>query len=138
MSVKDNKKISLFLFEEVWNKGNIDMVEKIVAPDFVLHESNRDIIGIPNYKKYILGYRRAFPDVHFIVEDLLADGDKVVERWTAQGTHKGELYGIPATSKKVKISGIDIVHISNGKMIERWGCGDILGVLQQIGIVSLI
>ena len=80
-------------------------------------------------------YRSAFPDVHFTIEDLFAAGDKVVSRWTARGTHKGELMGIPATGKQVEVTGMDIDQVSGGKIVGSWNSWDALGLMQQLGVV---
>ena len=135
MLTDDNKKISCRLFEEIWNNGDLKIIDEIISEDFLLHIGNIEIKGLTNYTNYIKSYRNAFPDVHFKIEDLIAEEDKVVERYTATGTHKGEFYGIPPTNKKGKISGIDIVRITNGKMTERWGQADLLGLIKQLDII---
>ncbi len=80
-------------------------------------------------------YLTAFPDLHFTIEDIVAEGDTVVVRSTARGTHQGELMGIPLTGKQVAVSGISITRIANGKAVEEWFNGDDLGLLQQLGVV---
>jgi len=135
MTSEKLKEISYRLFEEVWNEGNLDVIDDIISEDYVLHIGNIDVIGITNYKNYIKSYRNAFTDIHFKIEDIIMNDDKVVERYTATGTHNGDLYGITPTNKKAKISGIDIVRIKNGKMIERWGQADLLGLIKQLGII---
>jgi len=83
-------------------------------------------------------YRTAFPDVHFTIEDQIAEGDRVVTRWTARGTHQGPLVGIPPTSKQVTMSGIAIYRLVDGKIVEQWGVNDMLGLLQQLGVVPIL
>jgi len=97
---------------------------------------NKDLVGIENYKNFVKIYRNAFPDICYTVNDLIAENDKVVERWTAQGTHMGELLGIPPTNKKLKVTGIDIVRIKDGKMVERWAEYDLHGMMEQLGVIK--
>jgi steroid delta-isomerase-like uncharacterized protein len=91
--------------------------------------------GIEAWKKFQSKYRKAFPDHRLAIEDQIAEGDKVVTRWTTQGTHKADLPGIPATGKHVKITGITISRLSNGKIVEEWQNWDALGLLQQLDVV---
>ena len=136
MSIEDNKNLSKKLFEEVWNKGNLNVVDDLIALDYVIHMGNKDLVGIDNYKNFVKIYRNAFPDIYYTVNDLIAEDDKVVERWSAQGTHKGELLGIPPTNKKLKVTGIDIVRIKEGKMVERWAEYDFKGMMEQLGVIK--
>ena len=136
MAQNDNKKLSKRLFEEVWNKGNLDIIEEFIASDYIIHMGSKDLIGVDRYKNFIRAYRRAFPDISYTVDDLIAEDDKVVERWTARGTHKGEIWGIPPTNKKLIVSGIDIVRIVDGKMVERWGQFDFQGMMEQLGVIK--
>jgi steroid delta-isomerase-like uncharacterized protein len=82
-------------------------------------------------------FRTAFPDGRFTVEDLLADGEKVVSRFTATGTHKNDFMGIPATGKAITVTGIDILQFADGKAVEHWGEIDGLGMMQQLGVLPL-
>ena len=81
--------------------------------------------------------RTSFPDFHVTSEDIIAEGDKVVSRWTASGTHKGELFGIPPTGKKATWKGISIYRFADGKIVEAWGDADFLGLLQQLGVMPV-
>lgn len=123
-------------FDETWNKGNLDVLNEIIADDCVNHDpANPGVRGPEGYKQLIGMYRAAFPDTRFTVEDQIAEGDTVVTRWTAQGTHEAELMGIPATNKHVTVTGIDIHRISSGKIEEAWSNWDTLGLMQQLGVV---
>ena len=82
-------------------------------------------------------YRNAFPDIHFTIDEQIAGGDKVATRWTAQGTHKGELVGIPATGKSSTVTGIAVDRIVNGKIAESWGIFDRFGMMQQLGVIPV-
>jgi len=131
---EQNKEIAHRFIEEVWNQGKLDAVDDIVTNDIIIHVAGRDIKGIENFKKFILGYRNAFPDIKFIIEEQIAQGDKVVERYAIQGTHQGELQGIPPTGKQIKIASIDITRFLDGKIVERWGEFDSIGMMMQLGM----
>jgi steroid delta-isomerase-like uncharacterized protein len=131
-----NKAIVRRVFDEVWVKGNMAVVDELIAPNHVDH---RAMPGMPpgreGVKQLVSMYRGAFPDFRATIEDQLAEGDKVVTRWSAQGTHRGALMGIPATGKQVKFSGITINRIVGGKVSESWASVDQLGIMQQLGLV---
>jgi steroid delta-isomerase-like uncharacterized protein len=121
-------------YEEVINAGDIDKIDQLVAEDFVEHEQfpgiSSDREGVKEFFRLLRG---AFPDVHFTTEDVIADGELVAARFTMTGTHDGEFMGVPATSKQVTVSGIDIIRVRDGKCVEHWGQFDALGLLQQLG-----
>ena len=123
--------------EEVWNRGNYAIIDELVARDVVIHASQptNEIHGPEGIEQFYATLRAAFPDIHFTVEDQVAEGDRVVTRWTARATHKGEFQGIPATGKQVSVTGIDIDRLANGKVVECWPVADELGLLQQLGVV---
>lgn len=133
----ENKLILQRYFDEAWNKGNLTMLDEIVSPDYINH--NPAIPGLPpgpaGLKPILAGFRAAFPDIHFTVEEQIAEGDTVVTRWTMCGTHQGEFMGIPATHKQVKVTGIQIERLVAGKIVEHWRQSDDLGLLQQLGVV---
>jgi len=129
-----NKEIAHRFIEEVWNQGKLDALDDIVTNDIIIHVAGRDIKGIENFKKFILGYRNAFPDIKFTIEEQIAQGDKVVERYTIRSTHQGELQGIPPTGKQIKIASIDITRFLDGKIVERWGEFDSIGMMMQLGM----
>jgi steroid delta-isomerase-like uncharacterized protein len=89
--------------------------------------------GPEDARKSIAALRAAFPDIHFDLEDVLAEGDKVVIRWTCTGTHRGEFRGIAPTGKRVSFPGMNIYRLRDGKIVERWGVEDGLSLLQQLG-----
>ena len=122
--------------EEVWNQGNLDAVDELFATDVILHAAPPGVPpGAKGVKQLIAGYRAALPDFHLTIEDLIAEGDRVVNRWSMTGTHNGELMGIPPTGKKVTSTGISIVRIADGKIAEVWGASDQLGLMQQLGAI---
>ena len=91
--------------------------------------------GVESAKQFVEVYRNAFPDIQMTVEDLISEGDKVVTRWTARGTHQGELFGAPPSGNRVEITGITVDRFSGGKFAESWTNYDALGLMQQIGAV---
>jgi steroid delta-isomerase-like uncharacterized protein len=131
-----NKAISRRVFDEVWNQGQYAALAEIYAADVVSPNRPPGLpAGIAGAEQLIRMYRAAFPDTHMTIEDQVAEGDKVVTRWTATGTHKGELMGIPASGKQIKITGVAIDRIAGGKIVEEWGLADQLGMMQQIGAI---
>lgn len=138
MSTETNKAIIRRFFEEAFGKGNLAVVDEIVAPDQVnggpgaLPEMPS---GPEGSKMLITTYRSAFPDLHFTIDEQIAEGNTVVTRWTAHGTHNGELAGIPATGKRTTVVGLGVDRIENGKIVESWGLFDQFGMLQQLGVI---
>lgn len=136
MSTEDNKALDRRAFEEIWNKGNLAVVDELDDESVVNHTPPGPLLqGTEAFKQFVLMYRNAFPDVQITIEDQIAEGDKVVTRWRARGTHKGELMGIPATGKQATVTGISVGHVVNGKFVEIWTNFDTLGMLQQLGVV---
>ncbi len=136
MSVEENKAIELRFFEEVVNKGNLAVIDELVAANFVDHSAPPGIASDrEGYKQFFAMTHSAFPDFHSTLEDMFAEGDKVVLRFTARGTHKGEWMGIAPTGKQVTRPGIAIHRITGGKIVEDWVSMDMLGALQQLGVV---
>jgi len=122
--------------EEVLNKGNMQAVDELIAPNFVEHNPfPGQAPGVEGLKQAMVALRQAFPDLHVTVDEMLSDGDKVVIRSTMKGTHKGNFMNIPATGKQMSVEGIDIVRISNGRAVEHWGVTDNLTMMQQLGLV---
>ena len=138
MLSETNKTVSRRFFEEVFGKGNLNVLDEIVAKDHV-NSGPGAISGLPNgpegSKQFVTAYRNAFPDVHFTIDDQITEGDKVVTRWTAEGTHQGELAGLPATGKSSTVSGIVVDRLVNGKIAESWSIFDEFGMMQQLGVI---
>lgn len=135
MSAEENKAIVRREVEEIFVQGNLDAADEIYAPNYVGHDPTlpEDIRGVEGAKQYAAMYRNAFPDLEAIVEDQIAEGDKVATRYTVRGTHQGELEGIAPTGNRVEMTGIVIAHIADGRVVEDWANFDILGLMQQIG-----
>lgn len=130
---EQNKKIARRLFDEMWNKANFAVVDELVPSSYDGH-SSAEIHGPDGAKAFVVKLREAFPDFGLTIADQVAEGDKVAMRWNAHGTHKGEFQGIPATDRLVSISGITILRVLDGKIIEGWTNEDMLGFLRQLGI----
>jgi steroid delta-isomerase-like uncharacterized protein len=122
------------LIAEVWNRGNFAVVDELVARDYVGHAST-ETHGREGYAQFFSTLRTAFPDIQFTVEDLIAEGDRVVARWTARGTHEAEYAGIPPTGKPGVVTGITVYRIADGQVQECWTNADELGLLQQLGVM---
>ena len=136
MSEAENKTIAQRFNEDVWGRGDEAALEKLLAPDFVDHGALPAQTPDRDGHKQILGvFRSAFPDLQVTTEEIIAEGDKVVSRWTARGTHQGELMSIAPTGKEVTITGIDVLRIAEGKVVERWAEGNDLEMMQQLGVV---
>lgn len=122
--------------EVLWNTGDLAKIDDIFATDFVNHDPNApEVIDLEGYKRYIVTTRTGFPDFHVTQEDMIAEGDKVASRWTARGTHQGELLGIQPTGKQATWTGISIYRFADGKIVEAWWNKDVLGMLQQLGVI---
>jgi steroid delta-isomerase-like uncharacterized protein len=134
---EQNKAALRRLFEEFWNKGNLSVADEVLAPNYSHHDPATPDFGKgpESEKKRAHLYRTAFPDCRITVEDLIAEGDTVMARWTCRGTHKGELRGIAPTGKQINISGISIGRFDGGKVVEGWVNWDALGLMQQLGAV---
>jgi len=136
MSVEANKAIARRYFEELLNKGTLAVADEILATNIIVHSSLPTIIhGVENVKQSMAGFRAAFPDQHFTIEDEISEGDKVVFRYVYRGTHQGEFQGIAPTGKQVAVAGIAIYQITGGRIEEVWVASDSLGLMQQLGAV---
>ena len=135
MSTEHNKALVRRVNEEGLNQHNPALVNELCAPDFVFHNASRTIQGLQAYQQFLSKFFTAFPDAHFTIEDMIAEGDNVVARYTLRGTHQGNFMGIPPTDKQITVTGIEIFHFANGKAVEEWVNGDDLGLLQQLGVI---
>jgi steroid delta-isomerase-like uncharacterized protein len=137
MSNEHNKALARQLVEEVFNRGNLRVVDELLAPDFV----EREVLppGIPSgregVKQLTAMFRGAFPDLKVSIDDIIAEGDRVVIRLTWTGTQRGEFMGIPPTGKPVSFGVIDILRFASGKCVEHWGQMDSMGLMMQLGAI---
>ena len=127
-SAEENKALSRRVIEEMFNKGNLDLADEVLAPDYVDHDpsSPQEIRGPEGLKRFVPTARSAFPDTHIRIEDQVADGDLVATRYVVSGTQEGELEGIPPTGNRVEFLGISIDRFSGGKLAETWDNYDAL------------
>jgi steroid delta-isomerase-like uncharacterized protein len=135
---EENKTLVRRYFEEIWDKGNLDLIDELFTTNFVRHGpagTEGEVRGLEGFKGLVTMYRSAFPDLQVPIEDLIAEGDRVVTRWTARGTHQGELMGSAPTGNRASVTGIIIDRLSGGKIEEEWVDYDTLYLMQQIGAV---
>ena len=142
MSAEENKAMARRYWDEVWSTGNVAIVDEIFAPDSINHSPERTTAsrGTESRKEGPTRWRTAFPDFRATVEDIFAEGDKVVVRWTVGGTHRGNIEipsvgTIPPTGKHVSFGGMDIYHFRGGKIVEGWRYWSALQLVQQLGVV---
>jgi steroid delta-isomerase-like uncharacterized protein len=136
MSAEESKDI-VRQFWRVWEEGNIDLVDELLAPDYVNRTpATPDQPTGPEGVKGVVGmFRTGMPDLKVVIEDMIAEGDKVAVRYTLEGTHEGELFGIPPTGRRLSIKSIAVERVSEGKIREHWRVTDSLDMMQQLGVV---
>ncbi len=136
-SVSENKRSVRRLFDQVWNRGDWVAADELLAPDLIDHTPfPGQTPGREGYKRGIAQVRTAASNFRLTVEDMLAEGDRVVTRWFACGTHNGDFFGIPATGQSVQITGITVVRIVGGQIVEQWMNWDTFGLLKQLGVIN--
>lgn len=134
---EQNKAIIQRCTEEVWFKGNLDVIDELVASNYLARNAAPgQPPGRQGLKQAVAMFRDAFPDLQGTIEDIVAEGDRVVTRWTARGTHRGEFMSIAPTNKQMSMTGISITRLADGKIVEDWTQEDALGMLQQLGVVQ--
>ena len=138
----ENKTLACCVREQIWNREDLSVADQIINANCVSHVSDPITpdfgTGPEGYKKLVTFYRSAFPDAHMTIDDIVAEGDKVMVRWTARATHKGQLLNLAPTNKQITVTGIDVYRISGGKIEESWINWDALGFLQQLGAVPAL
>jgi steroid delta-isomerase-like uncharacterized protein len=134
MSIETNKAIVRRYFDQVLNEGRHDLADEFLTENIELHGSGL-APGLEVVKQFYTEFSAAFPDGKNTIEDVVAEGDRVVARTTFTGTHQGEIQGIPATGKRASITMITIFRLANGKIDEGWLVNDSLGMMQQLGVI---
>ena len=136
MTVIDIKSIAQ-QWTALWNAdSDLSLIDELVAPDFVSHSAPPGLpAGPEGVKVWVQFFKTAFPDVYSVVDDVITEGDRVVERFHAGGTHRGDFFGIPPTGRSGEITGINIFRVVDGKVVEHWGNSDDLGLMQQLGVI---
>lgn len=133
MTTESNKTLARRIPQEAFNKGSVAVFDEIAAPDLVDHAPAPGFPpGIEGYKTFVPVLRAAFPDLQYTVDLDVAEGDKVVQRVTARGTHQGDFMGIPATGKQVMWTETHILRFADGKIVEHWGNADQAGMMAQL------
>jgi steroid delta-isomerase-like uncharacterized protein len=135
MTAEENKALVRRFVEEFWNKGNTTAADELMANDAEIHMPTGELLDPDELKIFVGTWREAFPDWHSTFEELVAEGDRVAERWTGRGTHLGEMWGIPPTGKRVEGPGSVFYRIAGGKIVEFRGQFDMMGLMQQLGAI---
>jgi steroid delta-isomerase-like uncharacterized protein len=139
MSTETNKAIVRREMEQVWNKHRLDLVEEFFTEDAVVHAASfPSRSGLEAVREDLATMLNAYPDIQVNIEDEIAEGDKVVVRWTMRATHQGELFGIPPTGKQITNAGINIYRLVNGKIAGEWFWPDNLNSFQQMGVIPAL
>jgi predicted ester cyclase len=132
----ENKAIVKEFIDRLFSEGDLSALDDLAAPDYVDHDPPFGGTGtVDGWRAMTTMIRDAFPDWHSDLHALYADGDIVIERFTASGTHKGELFGIAPSATVCSVEGINIFRIADGRIVERWGRLDELGMMRQLGVV---
>jgi predicted ester cyclase len=135
--LEENKRLIRQGFEEIWNQGDFSESHYRYAPDYLLHMPDGTTLSGPQgHDRIVTGLRGAFPDLTVIIQDQVAEGDKVVSLLIAKGTHRGEFMGIKPTGRIVSVMGITIDRVADGMLFESWACWDLWNLLQQLGVVN--
>jgi steroid delta-isomerase-like uncharacterized protein len=136
MSAEENKAIVRRYLDEVWNKKNVNILDELMAPNYARYLPGLDKpLDRAGQKQRIAGFHAAMPDLALFIEDLFAEGDRVVFRVMIRGTHQGTFMGVAPTGKQLTVTAIDIARLENGKIVDHWGQMDMPGLMRQLGLV---
>lgn len=135
MSLDANKALVQRYYHEVLNQRNLALLDRLCAATFRSYLPDGSSATLEQYKQAVAVSLAAFPDLQVVLHDQIAEGDKVVTRWSAQGSHQGSFAGLPASGKSVTVSAIHIHRVSAARLVEHWEAIDLLGLLQQLGVV---
>src|SRR5262245_20197020 len=133
----ENKALVRRWFDQVWNKGRAESIDELLSDRSVVHGLGNDLIGPAGFKPFHAAYRNAFPDLTLQIDRLVAEDDIVAVHWSALATHAGDGLGFAASGTKVKFTGMAFIRVEGNKLVEGWNNFDQLGLLQQIGVVTL-
>jgi steroid delta-isomerase-like uncharacterized protein len=138
MSAEESK-ATMRRYFGVFEEGDIDLLDELLAPEYVNHSpATPDLpTGPEGVKGVVAMFRSGMPDLRVLVEDMIAEGDKVVTRYTLEGTHEGELFGVPPTGQRLSIESISVERVSEGKIREHWRITDSLDMMQQLGVIPV-
>lgn len=135
MSIEQNKAIARREVEEIESQGNLALADELFASDFRLHFPGFPALDREGFKQVMSAFRTGFPNLTVTVEEQVAEGDKVVNRLRISGTQTGEFQGIPPTGRPVQFTAVSMMRLENGKLAEIWGQPDIMGLMQQLGVI---
>ena len=140
MMPDDEMTIAHEWFEQVWNQGRVDAIDRLFAKDGVAHgltdPDGNELRGPAGYKPFFHAFREAFPDIQVIVQDIIVEGDKIAARCVVRGTHLGDSLGFAATRNRVEFTGMTFLRVRNGKIVEAWNNFDFATMNTQLGITS--
>lgn len=139
MTHESDKALVLRIAGDIWNRGDYDVVDEVMAPEARYHGPHMPggLGDRDTWRHAIRMYRTAFPDSHVTFDELIVSGDTIVGRWSATGTHTGPLPGLEPTGRKIAITGITIYRLAGGRIVEAWEELDMLGMWRQLGVVTL-
>ncbi len=135
-STEENKVNIRRVVEELYSRGDLAVAEELYSTNYIRHDPATPNVGtgVGAVKQVANTYRTAFPDLELTAEDVVAEGDKVLARWSARGTHLGELQGAAPTGKRFEITGLTLMQFADGRIVEEWTNWDVLGMLRQLGV----
>jgi steroid delta-isomerase-like uncharacterized protein len=136
---EENKRLVRRAYEDIRSQGDLDLADEIFARDYRGHDPTAEppeVYGPEGFKQQTAAYRSVFPDLRFTIDSMVAEGDEVIVRWTAMGTHRGSLAGERPTGKMVTVTGFGSWVVREGRITEYWGVIDSMGLLRQIGVLS--
>ena len=134
--MSEENKAVVHRWVDAFNEGDLDAVDELLTDSYVRHDPNSpDVRGPEEEKQFIAMYRSAFPDLHFSVEDIVAEGEKVATRVGISATHEGELLGIPPSGRRLSFTAMELYRLEGGKIAEQWVNVDTLGMMQQLGAI---
>ena len=133
----DNKALVQRWFEEVWNKRRADAIDEMLAPGGVVHGLGPASYGPDGFKAFHATFLEAFPNLRVTIEDMIAEGDRVAYRFSAEVVHGGGSLGFPATNKQARFTGMGVARVENGMLVEGWNVLDQLGMMTQLGVVNV-
>lgn len=134
MPAEENKAIVHRYLGEAWIKRNVGILDELMAPNYARYLPGQETpLDREGQKQRIAGFHKAMPDLAYFIEDLFAEGDRVVFRIMIRGTHQGAFMGAAPTGKQLSVTAIDITRLENGKIVDHWGQMDMLGLMRQIG-----
>jgi steroid delta-isomerase-like uncharacterized protein len=137
MSAEESKAI-MRRFWEVWEQGNVELLDELLAPEYINHTLAAPDLpsGPQGVKEVVSMFRSGIPDLKVVIEDMIAEGDKVATRYALEGIHRGELFGVPPTGKHLSIKSMTVERLSEGKIVEHWRVTDELDMMRQLGAIG--